>query len=168
MRLVRAEAHWLAGDDAAALVDAELAAETARGYDQRSRGESAVWLQRLRGALPPDPEVGEPYASQLRGEHAKAAALWEERGARYEAALALADSTQEAVLRECLVRLDALGAAAVARRVRQRMRDLGMRSVPAGARASTRANPAGLTAREREVLALMVAGHSNEEISAGW
>jgi DNA-binding NarL/FixJ family response regulator len=38
--------------------------------------------------------------------------------------------------------------------------------VPAGARASTRSNPAGLTTREREVLVLLVDGRSNEEISA--
>jgi DNA-binding NarL/FixJ family response regulator len=124
-----------------------------------------VWLRRLTGAIPAGLEVGEPYATLLRGEHAKAAELWDELGGRYEAALALADSDDEALLRESLTRLDALGAAAVARRVRQRMRDLGVRSVPSGARASTREHPAGLTRREREVLELLVDGATNEQIA---
>ncbi len=165
VRLARTEAHWIAGEDAAALADAELAGAAATRYDARSRGESAVWLRRLTGATSAELDVGDPYATLLRGDHAKAAELWDELGGRYEAALVLADSDDEDLLRESLTRLDALGAAAVARRVRQRMRDLGVRSVPSGARASTREHPAGLTRREREVLELLVDGATNEQIA---
>jgi DNA-binding CsgD family transcriptional regulator len=80
-------------------------------------------------------------------------------------ALALLDSDAEADLRGAVERLDALGAAAAARKARQRMRELGLRAIPAGARSSTRADPAGLTRREREVLELVCAGHTNDEIS---
>jgi len=45
-----------------------------------------------------------------------------------------------------------------------RMRQLGIR-VPAGPREGTRANPAGLTARQLEVLALLVEGLTNAEIA---
>ena len=45
------------------------------------------------------------------------------------------------------------------------MRRLGIRSIPAGQRAATREHPLGLTRREREVLALVCAGHTSGEIA---
>jgi len=45
------------------------------------------------------------------------------------------------------------------------MRELGMTSIPRGPRAATRAAPAGLTAREQEVLALLSEGLADREIS---
>ena len=44
------------------------------------------------------------------------------------------------------------------------MRELGL-AVPHGPRESTRANPAGLTARQLEVLSLLAAGLTNAEIA---
>jgi DNA-binding CsgD family transcriptional regulator len=45
------------------------------------------------------------------------------------------------------------------------MKQLGMTSIPRGPRAATRATPAGLTAREHEVLALLSQGLPDKEIS---
>jgi DNA-binding NarL/FixJ family response regulator len=45
------------------------------------------------------------------------------------------------------------------------MKQLGMTSIPRGPRAATRAAPAGLTAREQEVLALLSQGLQDREIS---
>jgi DNA-binding NarL/FixJ family response regulator len=45
------------------------------------------------------------------------------------------------------------------------MKELGIRAIPRGPHAATRAAPAGLTAREREVLALLSEGLPNREIS---
>ena len=61
--------------------------------------------------------------------------------------------------------LDRLGAGAAAALAADRLRSLGER-VPRGIRPSTRANPAGLTSREIEVLQLVVDGLTNAEIAA--
>jgi DNA-binding NarL/FixJ family response regulator len=45
------------------------------------------------------------------------------------------------------------------------MKELGLRAVPTGARASTRRHPLGLTRREDEVLLLLCEGLSNEQIA---
>ena len=52
----------------------------------------------------------------------------------------------------------------LSRRLAGRMRALGLRT-PVGPRAATRANPAGLTARQLEVLALLAEGLTNAEIA---
>jgi DNA-binding NarL/FixJ family response regulator len=59
-----------------------------------------------------------------------------------------------------------LGASAVARLTRQRLRALGVRSIPAGPRSATREDPLGLTRREREVLEEICAGQTNAAIAA--
>ena len=48
---------------------------------------------------------------------------------------------------------------------RQRLREMGAKSIPAGARSATRNHPAGLTPRERDVLELICDGRTNDEIS---
>ncbi|HJU46528.1 MAG TPA: LuxR C-terminal-related transcriptional regulator, partial [Gaiellaceae bacterium] len=50
------------------------------------------------------------------------------------------------------------------RRLTGRLRGLGA-EIPQGPRAATRANPAGLTARQLEVLSLLAAGLTNAEIA---
>jgi DNA-binding NarL/FixJ family response regulator len=82
----------------------------------------------------------------------------------YERALALASGPEEA-LRESLTILEPLGAGPLAAIVRQRLRELGVRGIPRGPRASTRDNPAGLTSREVQVLTLMAHGHTNSELA---
>src|SRR5204863_7275481 len=47
----------------------------------------------------------------------------------------------------------------------RRLRELGVREVPRGPRASTRANPAGLTSRELEVATLLAQVLTNAEIA---
>ena len=57
-----------------------------------------------------------------------------------------------------------LGGEPLTVRVAGRMRELELR-VPPGPREATRANPAGLTARQLEVLALVTEGLTNAEIA---
>jgi DNA-binding NarL/FixJ family response regulator len=83
----------------------------------------------------------------------------------YEQALALWDEGSPDALLAALPLLDDLDARAVTARVRARLRELGV-PVPRGSSAATRANPAGLTDRQLDVLTLLVEGLSNAEIAA--
>jgi DNA-binding NarL/FixJ family response regulator len=79
--------------------------------------------------------------------------------------LELTEATDPAVALGGLSILDRLGAVATAGVVRRRLRQGGVRRVPRGPRASTRANPGRLTDRQLEVLALLAEGHTNAEIA---
>ena len=165
VRLERAEARWLEGDQAAAVREAELAHDSGAGCDQWGRGALAVWLMRTGSNLGVSGSLAGPYQRQLDGDWTGAARLWQELACPYEAAMALLDSTDEDALREALQILAGLRATAVIRVARRKMRDLGFRSIPAGPRTATREHPLGLTRREHEVLDLIVGGHTNAEIA---
>ena len=139
--VVRAEAHWLAGDQEGAVRALDEAREVA------ARGGSKLPLYalhrwRVTGERPAD--VGRLSAApqaELCGDPREAARLWDELGAPYDAAIALLGSCDEQDLREALERFDALGAAPAAAMARKKLRDLGARGVPVGARAATREHP---------------------------
>jgi DNA-binding CsgD family transcriptional regulator len=165
VRLERAEARWLEGDQAAAASEAELAHDSGAGCDQWGRGALAVWLRRTGSSREVPRGLAEPYQRQLDGDWAGAARFWQDLGCPYEAAMALLDGTEEDALREALQILTGLRAAATVRVARRKMRTLGIRSIPAGPRAATREHPLGLTRREHEVLDLIVDGRTNAEIA---
>jgi DNA-binding NarL/FixJ family response regulator len=94
-----------------------------------------------------------------------AAAAWQRLSRPYDAALALLSSSDEAGLRRSLATFIELGAGTAAAASRRRMREIGVRAIPRGPRATTRAAPSGLTIREQEVLALLSEGLADKEIS---
>jgi DNA-binding CsgD family transcriptional regulator len=170
--VARAEAAWLQDDPAAARTEVEDALDLAERTDGYAwlAGELAFWLWRLggpdrfpTGGLPGG--AAEPFALQMAGELAAAADRWRTLGCPYEAAAALADSDQEPQLRTALTELERLGARPLAAAVARRLRELGVRGLARGPRPATRANPANLTARELEVLGLLVEGRSNRQIA---
>ena len=61
-----------------------------------------AWLRRGGG-------LAEPYRQQIEGDWEKAAQLWTDLGCPYDAAMALADASAEAALRESLGILTGLG-----------------------------------------------------------
>ena len=83
----------------------------------------------------------------------------------YEHALELAASGRQAELLEAAGALDRLGAVAAANLVRRELRRLGVTHLPRRPRPRTRANPAGLTDRQLEVLQLLAEGLTNAEIA---
>jgi DNA-binding CsgD family transcriptional regulator len=165
VRAARAEAAWVAGD--AAATSSEAGAEYAAALESRHPwfvGELAYW-QWKAGALDAAPSfAAEPFRLQIEGKPREAAAAWDTLGCAYEAARALAEADDEARLR-ALERFDALGARPAADRLRQQLRERGMRSIPRGPRAATRANAFNLTARELEVVALLAEGLTNTTIA---
>jgi DNA-binding CsgD family transcriptional regulator len=162
----RAEAVWLEGRFDAVAEVTESALELARCDDVGPvLGELAVWRRRAGLVEPAPAGAAEPYATQLAGDWQAAAARWTELGAPYQAALALADSGDEAALRRALDELQRLGATAAAAVVARRLRSRGARGLPRGPRPQTRRNPANLTPRELEVLALVADGRRNGDIA---
>jgi DNA-binding CsgD family transcriptional regulator/tetratricopeptide (TPR) repeat protein len=157
------EVAWLRGEHDAARDRLRLLRSRLTSFESAWLAAVTAWEHRL-GVLSDDVPSLAPYAVQVSGPPRRAAEVWDERQMPYHAALALGDSGEEADLREAVARLDRLSPPA-ARLVRRRMRDLGIRAVPAGTRASTRSDPLGLTRREREVLVLLGDHLSNEQIA---
>lgn len=105
-----------------------------------------------------------PYRLQLEGDLSGAAEVWARVGCPYEEALCRAAGEETEQLRALAV-LDRLGAEPVADRVRSELRASGTANVPPRPRGTSRSAPAGLTARQLDVLALLAGGASNAEIA---
>ncbi len=158
------ECAWLTGDEETARQLASEVLALIGPLDPAFVGEVAVWVSRL-GVDSRVGTVPAPYFLILDGQHAAGASEFAGLGLHYEAALSLLDSGEPEAMREAVVRLDALGATAASARARQLMRRQGVAAIPRGSRASTRDDPLGLTAREREVLSLVCDGASNAQIA---
>jgi DNA-binding NarL/FixJ family response regulator len=161
----RAEVAWLRGDRQGVVQATQTTFQLARERGARGVvGELALWRRRAGISEQVAGEVAEPYASQLRGDWRAAAEQWAAIGRPYDAALALADGDGEA-RRRALDQLHELGAGPAAAIVARRLRARGARGLRRGPRRSTRENPANLTPREVEVLALVEQGLRNKQIA---
>jgi DNA-binding CsgD family transcriptional regulator len=170
----RAEAAWLEGDrdgvDEATKAPLELALERKAPW---AIGELAAWRRRAGldldggelGAQTAEPYALDPYALELAGDRETAVRAWAMLGCPYEAALALAEADEQGPLRLALEALQGLDARPAAAIVARRLRERGVRGLPRGPRRPARENPAGLTPRELEVVALVAEGLRNAEIA---
>ena len=165
--IARVEAVWLEGRD---LDAARAAAGHIAGAASFRRIELAAQLLlwcRLGGddATPiPDFCSQHPYALEAAGHWRDAADAWRLLGCPFDTARALAQGDEPAQ-REALAMFEALGARPMVERLRQRLRDAGVRGLSRGPRHSTREHPAGLTDKEVAVLKLLAVGLRNKEIA---
>lgn len=118
---------------------AELACWRSRGGRERARRD----------------DIAGPYALEMAGDWAGAAEWWDRQGCAYDAALALAGADDDDALRRALAAFQHIGARPAVTIVARRLRERGARALPPGPRPTTRGNPANLTSREVEVLALI-------------
>jgi DNA-binding CsgD family transcriptional regulator/tetratricopeptide (TPR) repeat protein len=162
--IARAEWGWLAGDIDAAR---EVASVMLPRMENRGAAPFRAELLRFlkRAGLEAEPFDGCPpgWNEGLHGDWRAASAVWRRAGDPYETALEQLEGDAESCA-EAVITLERLGATAVLPFARDRLRAFGV-SVPRGPRATTRANPAGLTARQAAVLELLREGMTNAEIA---
>lgn len=162
----RAEAAWLAGRpeeiEGHLTAAAELVGDAPVSW---VHGEITLWRWRAGLDLGPLPLRREPFGSEICGRVRRAHRHWLKLESPYEAALALAASTEPADVEQALAELHHLGATATAALVGRRLREQGVKVVRRGPRSTTLANPAQLTAREAEVLEMLVAGLRSQEVA---
>ncbi len=161
----RAEAAWLKGRNDQCLAEARVGYALAlRQRDPQLAGQLRYWQWRAGGRPRVARQPPTPFERQIRGDWQAAAEEWQRLGCPYEEALALAEGDSFARLRSLAI-LDRLGAVSVAAIVRRGMRAAGVRKIPRGPRPTTKRNPAGLTAREMDILRLLVEGLHNRRIA---
>jgi DNA-binding CsgD family transcriptional regulator len=179
----RAEYAWLHGDDHRIAEEAErVYAQAVAAEHPWFIGELAFWLRLAAktDTTTPRPSQGsptlsrswplgmvaEPYRLFLVGDWRASADAWRELGCPYHRALALACGDEEEARLTALALLDGLGARQAALRIRRDLRRLGQQHIPRGPIRATAANPAGLTARQTEVLELLAEGLTDAAIAA--
>lgn len=164
----RAEAAWLSGRSDRAVAELRAAREIARvdRFDSGWELAELSWWLHLAGEPDAAAEGIGPFVAQIAGDWRAAAAEWGSLGYPYHRAQALAQATEEQPLRDALGICRHLGAVPLARRITRRLRALGIRAIPrVTGPAPAPNNPAGLTIRERDVLALLTDGLRDREIA---
>jgi predicted ATPase/DNA-binding CsgD family transcriptional regulator len=134
--------------------------------DAGATSEIFLWKSTLGAheGAPQAQHLREPFRNLLSSSWLAVADAWQGIGAPFEQALCLLEGNPDAQ-RQALAIFESLGATAVVEHVQQMMQARGLRIAARGPRASTRANQAGLTKRQMDVLRLIDQGRSNTDIA---
>jgi len=169
--IIVAESAWLessvptpAIDEARSLLR-EVYTLAEERHSRWAAEDSALWLYMLGESVAGTARFPTPFREHCEGRWHEAAAGWRALGRPYEEAMALSGG-DDAAQRQALEIFDRLGAVPAAARLRRQMRASGVRAVPRGPIGVTRANSAGLTRRQVQVLGLVDEGLSNTEIAS--
>jgi ATP/maltotriose-dependent transcriptional regulator MalT len=165
-RRAEVEAAFLEGDVQRARDTAAASVGLAVAAQDHGADELVWWAQRVGVDADQPGFAREPFHRAAAGDHVGAGEQFESLGWRYHAALAFHDAGDTDSLRRALEILHEIGARPLARIVTHRLQVTGAQSIARGPRPSTRANEAGLTARELEILELVSGNRSNREIAA--
>lgn len=154
----RAELAWLNGDRTRTGEEARAVYDLAVSKQHPwFVAELAFWRWRAGDDVALPTWAARPFALHIAGDWRSAAAEWERLGCPYEQARALVDGDEAAQLRALDI-FEHLGARPAADATREKLR-----AVPA--RKLEKEKFGGLSAREREVVALIAQGRSNREIA---
>jgi DNA-binding CsgD family transcriptional regulator len=166
VRAARAEAAWFDGDAQTTAAEARAIFDLAVKLRHRWHvGELGYWRFLAGDAVALPQWTARPFALQIAGRWNQAAQLWQEHNCRYEQARALADGDLDAQM-EALRIFTELGAGPATRTLTLKIRDAGVRRIPRGPRASTKANPLGLTGRQLTILGCLCEDLSNKQIAS--
>jgi DNA-binding CsgD family transcriptional regulator len=163
---VSAEAAWLTGDLSLVTDEVHEIYRIGLTGDAWVHGELTAWLVRLGHPVDQGRPLHPPYSLEVAGDHAAAAEAWRTIGCPFEEAVALTWTDQPGALQRALGIFTEIGAKPAAAIVRRALQGHGINvPAPRGPRAATAAHPAGLTAREAEVLEVLREGLTNTEIA---
>ena len=157
----RAEAAWLHGDQAAVRdIALPVYQEAVRLDDRVHQAELGYWLAKA-GQLGSSRMRDHPYAVQAAGRWREAAAALGGRGMPVRARRGAGGEPGPGTPADRAGRARRARRQAAGRPGPRRLRALGVTRIPRGPLDETRVNPAGLTARQVDVLRLLGQGYTN-------
>jgi DNA-binding CsgD family transcriptional regulator len=166
VQVARAEREWLSGNTAGVLAAIEsVLAQPNHDHNPWDFGEAIIWKHRAGPSqIAVVEKVAKPFSLEIQGDLKAAAQAWNRIGDPYSEALTLAHGDAQQRVRAIEI-FDEIGGIPAAQKLREWAREAGVKGVPRGPYKARKDSEFGITAKEREVLHLLVRGKTNSQIS---